>query len=192
MKRQQSGRTSKALAALTLALEIIVADKSLGREHIRPRVILYVINEAGVADGTLRRAQKEAAAIFGRAGLDLVWIDCEDGHADCTSDNPYQKSSGTADFWLRIEIPSELERYVVFKGSLSIEGISLTVAKIDGKKVTVAIIPHTWEMTNLKSLKAGDPVNLEADMIAKYVEKMMRNEAPASSLTVEELVRQGF
>jgi riboflavin synthase len=54
------------------------------------------------------------------------------------------------------------------------------------------VIPHTVEMTNLGSLKPGDPLNLEADLIAKYVEKMMKGEAPAGSLSVEELVRQGF
>jgi riboflavin synthase len=81
---------------------------------------------------------------------------------------------------------------VVFKGSLSIEGISLTVAKVEGTRVTVAIIPHTLKMTNLKSLEAGDPVNLEVDMVAKYVEKMVQGEATGSSLTVERLARQGF
>src|SRR5713226_6220061 len=75
---------------------------------------------------------------------------------------------------------------------LRIEGISLTVAKLEGRECTVAIIPHTVEMTNLKSLKSGDPVNLEADLIAKYVEKMMTSESEESTLTVEELVRQGF
>ncbi len=95
-------------------------------------------------------------------------------------------------YWLRIEIPPALARYVIFKGSLSIEGISLTVAKIEGTQVTVAIIPHTVEMTNLKSLKPGDPVNLEVDMIAKYVEKMMQGESEGSSITVERLVREGF
>jgi len=96
------------------------------------------------------------------------------------------------DYWLHIEIPSELARYVIYKGSLSIEGISLTVAKIEGTQVTVAIIPHTVEMTNLKSLKPGDPVNLEVDMIAKYVEKMMRGESESSSITLEKLVSAGF
>ena len=96
------------------------------------------------------------------------------------------------DYWLRIQIPEELERYVIFKGSLSIEGISLTVAKIEGTKVTVAIIPHTAEMTNLTSLKPGDPVNLEVDMIAKYVEKMMRGESSNSRITMERLVQEGF
>jgi riboflavin synthase len=96
------------------------------------------------------------------------------------------------DFWLRIAIPPELARYVIFKGSLSIEGISLTVAGIEGTRVTVAIIPHTVEMTNLKSLKPGDPVNLEVDMIAKYVEKMMHGDSANSSITLEKLVAAGF
>jgi len=98
---------------------------------------------------------------------------------------------GTDNYWLRIEIPPELARYVIFKGSLSIEGISLTVADIQGTRVTVAIIPHTVEMTNLNSLKAGDPVNLEVDMIAKYVEKMMKGD-DSTSLTIERLVAAGF
>jgi riboflavin synthase len=96
------------------------------------------------------------------------------------------------DYWLRIEIPPELARYVIFKGSLSIEGISLTVASIEGTRVTVAVIPHTVEMTNLKSLKPGNPVNLEVDVIAKYVEKMLRGDSSSSAITVERLVSEGF
>jgi riboflavin synthase len=99
---------------------------------------------------------------------------------------------GADNFWLRIEISSELTRYVISKGSLSIEGISLTVAKVEGTQVTAAIIPHTTEMTNLNSLKPGDPVNLEVDMVAKYVEKMMRGNSANSSITIERLVREGF
>ena len=95
-------------------------------------------------------------------------------------------------WWLHIEIPSEVEKYTVFKGSICVEGISLTVAKLERKRCTIAIIPHTVELTNLGSLKPGDPVNLEADVIAKYVEKMMKGEPAQSSITVEELVRQGF
>ena len=71
---------------------------------------------------------------------------------------------------------------MIFKGSLSIEGISLTVAKIEGTQVTVAIIPHTVEMTNLQSLKPGDPVNLEVDVIAKYIEKMIRGDSAGKRL----------
>ena len=103
-----------------------------------------------------------------------------------------ERIADSENFWLRIELPRDVEKYTVHKGSVSIEGISLTVAKLEGMTCTIAIIPHTVEMTNLNSLKPGDPVNLEADVIAKYVEKMMTSEPAESSLTVEELVRQGF
>lgn len=95
-------------------------------------------------------------------------------------------------WWLHIEIPREVEKYTVFKGSIAIEGISLTVAKLEQDRCTIAIIPHTVEMTNLQSLKPGDPMNLEADLIAKYVEKMLRGDSGNAGLTVEELVRKGF
>jgi riboflavin synthase len=103
-----------------------------------------------------------------------------------------ERIADSENWWLHIDLPPEVEKYTVHKGSISIEGISLTVARLEGQHCTIAVIPHTVEMTNLGSLKAGDPVNLEADLIAKYVEKMMRGEPSASSLTVEELVRQGF
>jgi riboflavin synthase len=103
-----------------------------------------------------------------------------------------KRIADSENWWLRIELPSGIEKYTVFKGSISIEGISLTVANLEQNVCSVAIIPHTVEMTNLGSLKPGDPVNLEADLIAKYVEKMTKRDATASSLTVEELVRQGF
>ena len=95
------------------------------------------------------------------------------------------------DYWLRVELPQSLEKYVIAKGSLSVEGISLTVAKIEQREVTIAVIPHTAKATNLKSLRLGDPVNLEVDVIAKYVENMIAPR-PHSSLTIEELVREGF
>ena len=103
-----------------------------------------------------------------------------------------ERIADSENFWLHIEVPSEIEKYTVFKGSISIEGISLTVAKLEGNRCTIAIIPHTVEMTNLGSLKPGDPVNLEADLIAKYVEKMTKGKPAESHLTIEELVQQGF
>jgi riboflavin synthase len=115
------------------------------------------------------------------------------GHVDGTgSFVALDRIAGADDYWLRIEIPPALARYVIFKGSLSIEGISLTVAKIEGTEVTVAIIPHTVQMTNLASLKPADPVNLEVDMIAKYVEKMMAGDTSNSPITLQKLVQQGF
>jgi riboflavin synthase len=103
-----------------------------------------------------------------------------------------ERIADSENWWLHIEIPSEIEKYTVFKGSISIEGISLTVAKLEGNRCTIAVIPHTVEMTNLGTLEPGDPVNLEGDLIAKYVEKMMGREPKERSLTIEELVQQGF
>lgn len=115
------------------------------------------------------------------------------GHVDGTGKViSLEHVSGGADYVLLIDIPSELTRYIVAKGSLAIEGISLTVAAIDGTNVRVAIIPHTAEVTNLRSLKPGDPVNLEVDVIAKYVEKMIGAEKVKGSITIEKLIRAGF
>lgn len=104
----------------------------------------------------------------------------------------FDRISDSENRWLNIELPDEVEKYTVYKGSISIEGISLTIAKIENSICTIAIIPHTVEMTNLHSLKPGDPLNLEADLIAKYVEKMMKGDASQSALTIEDLVEQGF
>jgi riboflavin synthase len=103
-----------------------------------------------------------------------------------------ERIADSGNWWLRLELPREIEKYTVHKGSITIEGISLTVARLEGKVCSVAIIPHTVEMTNLNSLRPGDPVNLEADLIAKYVEKMMSGEPTQKSFTVEELVQRGF
>jgi riboflavin synthase len=103
-----------------------------------------------------------------------------------------EKIEGTDDYWLRLEIPAELGKYVVFKGSIAVEGISLTVAKIEGREVTIAIIPHTYEMTNLKQFKPGDPMNIEVDIIAKYAEKMLLGQAAPGNVNLERLVAEGF
>jgi riboflavin synthase len=115
------------------------------------------------------------------------------GHVDGTGTLVSLESiPGGKDYSLTINVPSELTRYIAAKGSLAIEGISLTVAAIEGTQVRVAIIPHTAEVTNLRSIKPGDPVNLEVDVIAKYVEKMVGPERAKSSITLEKLVRAGF
>lgn len=75
------------------------------------------------------------------------------------------------DWWLKITVPESVGRYVVEKGSIAIEGISLTVARFDGKTVTVAVIPHTYAHTNLHALQSGTPVNLEADVMLKFFEQ---------------------
>jgi len=103
-----------------------------------------------------------------------------------------ERIPGKDDHWLRLEIPEALTRYVVEKGSIAIEGISLTVAKIEGRAVTIAIIPHTYTATNLHALRPGDPLNVEVDILAKYAEKMGALQAQWTPLTVERLREEGF
>ena len=78
------------------------------------------------------------------------------------------------DFYtVRIGFPAEFAQYFVYKGSVAVDGISLTIASLSEVDFEIAIIPKTWAMTNLSTLKPGDDVNLEVDVIAKYVERMM-------------------
>lgn len=94
------------------------------------------------------------------------------GHVD--GRGTFISAEPEGDFWtVRIGFPPELGRYFVPKGSVAVEGISLTIAKLVKDHFDIAIIPKTWEMTNLSSLNPGDAVNLEADVIAKYVERML-------------------
>jgi riboflavin synthase len=97
---------------------------------------------------------------------------------------------------VRIGYPPELARYLVFKGSVAVEGISLTVAALAEDHFEVAVIPKTWAVTNLSSLRSGDAVNLEADIIAKYVERILsvgRAQGESTpALTVEKLAELGY
>jgi riboflavin synthase len=82
---------------------------------------------------------------------------------------------------IQLAYPEELARYLVYKGSVSVEGISLTIAGLTDEYFEVAIIPKTWEVTNLSQLNIGDPVNLEVDIMGKYVERILSYMTKASN-----------
>ena len=94
------------------------------------------------------------------------------GHVDCTGKVVEFVASG-ADYRLEVELPAEFSRYVVFKGSIAIDGISLTVADVAATRLVVWIIPHTRVVTNLSERNPGDQVNIEVDLLAKYAEKLL-------------------
>lgn len=93
---------------------------------------------------------------------------------------------------LEIELTKEQAKYVVKKGSITIDGISLTVAEIQGQKIAIAVIPHTLENTNLIDLKIGDFVNIEVDILAKYIEKFLSTRDNSSGMSLDFLQRNGF
>lgn len=93
------------------------------------------------------------------------------GHVDATG--TFVSATQTGEFYtVKIGFPETLARYLVHKGSVAVEGISLTIAALEKNSFDIAVIPKTWELTNLSDLVSGDAVNLEADVIAKYVERM--------------------
>lgn len=94
------------------------------------------------------------------------------GHVDGIGELLSLEPLGSENWWLRVRIPPDLDRYVVYKGSLAIDGISLTVAAIEDRVASVTIIPHTYANTTLGHRKTGDRLNLECDILAKYLEKL--------------------
>ncbi|MET0754464.1 MAG: riboflavin synthase [Pyrinomonadaceae bacterium] len=116
------------------------------------------------------------------------------GHVDARG--KFVSATQSGDFWtVRIGFPTEIGQYLVYKGSISVEGISLTIANLAADYFEIAVIPKTWELTNLSSLTSGDAVNLEADVIAKYVERIMLYGKRAKSgeyVTMEKLEKLGY
>jgi riboflavin synthase len=114
---------------------------------------------------------ERALAADGRLGGHFV-----QGHIDCTVPVLSFEQRGS-DYRLEVEMPNEFAHYVAFKGSIALNGISLTVADLSPRSFTAWIIPHTRQHTNLQSLAAGDLLNVEFDLIAKYVERIVNRSA---------------
>jgi riboflavin synthase len=110
---------------------------------------------------------ERALRVDGRLGGHFV-----QGHVDCTAKVLAGEEKGP-DLRLDIALPPEFSRYVAYKGSIAINGVSLTVAVANAEDFSVWVIPHTMEHTNLGDLEAGDLVNLEFDILAKYVERLV-------------------
>ena len=114
------------------------------------------------------------------------------GHVDGTGKLlSLEPIEGGEDWRLALEIPPHLAHYVIPQGSITVEGISLTVARIEDSRVEIAVIPHTYQVTNLRTLRPGDPLNIETDVLAKYAEKMAHAKS-ANQLRITDLIRQGF
>src|SRR5215475_12930349 len=118
------------------------------------------------------------------------------GHVDTTGRVVGLESEGES--WVySVQVPKELARYVVPKGSITIDGISLTVARWSNNVAGIAVIPYTYERTNIRDRKPGDTVNLEGDVLGKYVERHLAARAAAitdtdSSISIASLTEQGF
>jgi riboflavin synthase len=101
------------------------------------------------------------------------------GHVDATGEVIALDELGDGNWWLKVRIPAALDRYLVHKGSIAIDGISLTIASLEREVMGVTIIPHTYANTTLGSRRVGERVNLEVDVLAKHVEKLIQSGAIA-------------
>ncbi len=147
--------------------------------------------------GTLRVGEKvnleRALCLGARLGGHLV-----SGHIDCVGLIKEKRDLG--DFFLfRVEIPKKFSKYVIEKGSIAIDGISLTVNQCNLDEFSVAVIPHTASITTMGFRSAGDKVNIEFDVIGKYIEKLLQqgdkeitNTKKSDSIDLEFLARHGF
>jgi riboflavin synthase len=114
------------------------------------------------------------------------------GHIDGTGEFLALEALGGDNWWLRVRVPAELDRYLAFKGSIAIDGISLTVATVESGVVSVAVIPTTFRGTTLAGYKRGARVNVECDVLAKHVERLLGRLAVGRPLTVERLREEGW
>lgn len=185
----------------------VLSDTKLGDSIAVNGVCLTVTDlsgssfQADVMNETLNRSSlgdlhpgshvnlERAMAANGRFGGHIV-----SGHIDGTGRICGIQKDGIA-IWYKISAPQEIMRYIVEKGSVAIDGISLTVAKVTEDTFSVSVIPHTASETILGTKKVGDAVNLENDIIGKYIEKLMSpaEEQPAQSgITMDFLAKYGF
>ena len=129
---------------------------------------------------------ERAMAANGRFGGHIVA-----GHVDGTGTIERLRRDGNA-VWYDFSAPPGVLRYVVEKGSIAIDGVSLTVARVSGRGFSISAIPHTLANTALQYKRAGDTVNLETDIIGKYVEKLMQPANAPAGITLEALIENGF
>ena len=161
-----------SIATNGVVMPVTLSRSNLGVLHVGDRVNL-----------------ERALTLYGRLGGHIV-----SGHVDGLGKIVGRERDENA-IWITISAPAELLRYIVDKGAITIDGICLTVVAVTDTGFTVSIIPHTQDETTLVKKKIGDVVNLENDVIAKYVEKLMRPAAPVEpkgGLTLDFLLANGF
>jgi riboflavin synthase len=204
-KERVAGQNRGSLTRITIKAATIPSELKTGDSVGVSGVCLTALDigehqfSADLAEETLKRTSLQRLKAGSLVNLELP-AKAQDrmgghvvqGHVDGVgSIISLQKIKFRDDWRLIVELPPEHSRYVVPQGSITIEGISLTVAGIDGRHVEIAIIPHTWQTTNLRALRDGDPVNIEVDVLAKYAEKMAHGRIQGK-LTAAELIRLGF
>ena len=202
---EELGTVETAGARLTVQCSTVMQDLTEGASIAVNGVCLTAVGlragsfSADLAPETLRRSNLGDLRTGSPVNLERPLLPTSrlsghivQGHVDGTGEFLSLESPGKDNWWLKIRVPDELDRFLVYKGSISIDGISLTIAELERGILSVTIIPHTWRNTTLGGYRAGARVNLECDVLAKHVEKLLRKIETPSTLTIDKLREQGY
>lgn len=203
----QSLTRGPAGARLTIGADLVLSDLTIGASIAVNGCCLTAVDitettfAADLSPETLDRTNLGALQSNSQVNLerplspgDRLSGHFVQGHVDGTGEITRLDSAGDENWLLEVRVPKDLRRYLVFKGSIAIDGVSLTLAAVEDDRVSVAIIPHTYENTALHTQSPGTTVNIECDMLAKHLEKLLQNMQvnQPSNLTIEDLKQQGF
>lgn len=202
---EELGTVETAGSRLTVGCDLVMRDMTEGASIAVNGVCLTAVNlkagqfSADLAPETLRRSNLGDLRAGSRVNLERPLSPTGrlsghivQGHVDGTGEFLALDALGADNWWLRIRVPAELDPFLVYKGSIAIDGISLTIAELQGDVLSVTIIPHTYRNTTLGGYRPGARVNLECDVLAKHVEKLLRKLDVKTPLTVEKLKEQGY
>ena len=183
---EEMGTVERAGARLAIDCAAVLSDLTLGASIAVNGVCLTAVAvsahgfEADLAPETLERSNLSDLREGDRVNLERPLTlatrlsgHIVQGHVDGTGVLEALRELGDGNWELTVRIPDELDRLMVYKGSITIDGISLTIASIAAGVVRIAIIPHTYEATNLSTRRAGNRLNIECDFLAKHVAKLI-------------------
>lgn len=184
----------KVLEDMTEGASIAVNGVCLTAVDLRPESF-----SADLAPETLRASNLGALRVLSRVNLERplqpdgrLSGHIVQGHVDATAEFVSLEALGDENWWLKVRVPESLDPYLVYKGSVAIDGISLTIAALESDLLSVTIIPHTYRNTTLGTYQPGSHVNIECDILAKHVEKLIRKLDLKPKLTIDHLRGEGY
>jgi riboflavin synthase len=185
---EESGKVEAAGTRLSIACSHVLSDLTLGASIAVNGVCLTAVEiradgfSADLAPETLERSNLGELKPNDRVNLERPLTlqtrlsgHIVQGHVDGTGTLEALSELGDGNWELLVRIPGDLDRFLVYKGSIAIDGISLTIASVQGGLLKVAIIPHTYQATNLSGRKPGDRLNIECDILAKHVARLLEH-----------------
>ena len=196
---QSSGVTVKIKAETVLADAKIGDSIAVDGPCLTVRDLEWGAFVADISEETLRRTTLRSCKVGTRVNLerslrlgDRIGGHLVLGHVDEIATISGWKNEGTSSI-MQVTVSPKVKPYIAYKGSIAVDGVSLTIADVSDNKFEVALIPHTLQVTTLGDKRSGDIVNIEVDVMARYIETLMQNQVPPSqTIDLEFLQKHGY